>query len=116
VHAPRKLDHDVTDSCAAGFHQTAIAAAAAALIRRSGEADEPRQRPAISKAAHEHLSDKRSGRRGPHTRDGHQLLKPPSGLDRKIVFALDPFIFDGAARVIGLDHLDLLLDEREPFE
>src|ERR1700741_1329774 len=115
-HAPRKLDHDVTDTCAAGFHQTAVAAAAAALIRRSGEADEPRQRPAIRKVAHEHLGDKRSGRRGPHTRDGHQLLKPPSGLGRKTVFALDPFILDGAGRVTGFDPLDLVLEEREPFE
>ena len=106
----------MADTCAAGFHQTTVATPAAALIGRSSKADEPRQCPAISEATHEHLGDKRGGRRGPHTRDGHKLLKQPSGLGRKIVFALDPLILGGVARVIGLDCLDLLLDEREPFE
>src|SRR4029077_3876885 len=94
----------------------AVAAPAAALIGRSSEADEPRQCSTISKAAHEHLGDKRGGRRGPHTRDGHKLLKQRSGLGCKIVFALDPFILGGVARVISLNCLDLLLAEREPFE
>ena len=115
-HAPRKLDHDVTDTCAAGFHQTAVTTPAAALIGRSSEADKPRQCPAIGEATHEHLGDKRGGRRGPHTRDSHKLLKQPSGLGRKIVFTRDPHILGGVAPISGLDHLDLFLDEREPFE
>jgi len=94
-HAPRQQDHDVTDTCAASFHQTAVTATGAALIRRSSEADKPRQRAASGKIAYQVLAAPR-----------HQPVEPQAAATPSPVWqsnTIQCVLVKGAAETFAFD-------------